>query len=81
MRPHTVMIVFEDVATSTGNMGFTIKLNRNFEGIPTGAGKFLERGTAKLTKYSLPLEILRDMHNQEDIMTEILKLRRRLEPE
>jgi hypothetical protein len=48
MRPHTVFIVFEDVATSTGNMGFTIKLNRNFEGIPTGAGKFLERGTARL---------------------------------
>ena len=45
-RPHTVIILFEDVATSSNTMSFTCKLSRHFEGIPTGSGKFLERGTA-----------------------------------
>jgi len=46
MRPHTVIILFEEIATSSNAMSFTIKLNRHFEGVPTGAGKFLERKTA-----------------------------------
>lgn len=45
-RPHTVIILFEEVATSSNSMSFTCKLCRHFEGIPTGSGKFLERNTA-----------------------------------
>lgn len=60
-RPHTVIVLFEEVSTASNSMSFTLKMSRHFEGIPTGAGRFLERNTAQLTKYSLPLEILRDV--------------------
>jgi len=43
-----------------------MKLTRNFEAIPTGAGEYLARDLCYLQKYSHPLEILRDSNLELD---------------
>jgi len=59
LRPHMVFFVFEEISASSP-MSFSLKLTRNFEAVPTGAGEYLEKRMCQLTKYSHPLEILRN---------------------
>jgi hypothetical protein len=59
LRPHMLFFLFEDISASA-SMSFTMKLTRNFEAVPTGAGEYLEKKMCQLTKYSHPLEILRN---------------------
>jgi len=66
LRPHMVFILFEDISTAASTMNFNLKISRNFEAIPTGAGEYLQRNLCQLNKYSHPLEILRDDRQQFD---------------
>jgi hypothetical protein len=59
--------LFEDI-DATSSMSFNLKLTRNFEAVPTGAGEYLERKMCQLTKFSHPLEILRNENIKLDAM-------------
>jgi len=74
LRPHMLFFFFEEISASSP-MSFSMKLTRNFEAIPTGAGEYLEKKMCQLTRYSHPLEILRNDDIKLDAMQALESLR------